>query len=465
MFHSKTCSKEFIAMKITSQLRWSVIGLAGVAFVSSVLAGLNMGSLRQDGVIVNKTGLVRGGGQRFTKLVLTKKSTDELVKTVDATIDGLLNGSKELELPKAKTKEFAAKLQEIKTEWNTLKQAGSAAQANPALQANLLEESEAFFTLTNEASTLAEEISINDVHFAGNLRWVILLVQLAALGYVWFIVMKAAKLLQGTVGEVASTSTQIASTLEQQERILAEQATSVSETTTTIEELGASSRQAAEQADASSAGAQQALQLSDTGSKTVAETMAGIEELGSKVTAIAEQIMRLSEQTDQISVISDLVADIANQTNMLSLNAAVEAARAGEQGKGFAVVAGEIRKLADQSKQSAEKIQSLVTEIQSSINSTVMVTDEGTKQANAGVKLAQSTAEAFSGVAGAINNVFLNSQQIALSAKQQAVAVQQVISAMNAINLGAKETATGVTQVKASTSILADSAKNLSKTV
>jgi methyl-accepting chemotaxis protein len=452
-------------MKITNQLRWSVVGLIGIAFVSTIIANLNIASLKQDGTVVNKTGLVRGGGQRFTKLILAKKSTDEVVQNIDKIIDGLRNGSKELELPKAKTKEFAAKLQEAQDAWNKLKQAGTTAQSNPANQAVVLEESETFFKITNELSTIAEENSVENVNVAGNIRWLLLFIQLAALGYVLFIVVKAAKLLQETVGEVASASTQIATTLEQQERILAEQATSVSETTTTIEELGASSRQAAEQADASSAGAQQALQLSDMGSKSVAETMAGIEELGSKVTAIAEQIMRLSERTDQISVISDLVADIANQTNMLSLNAAVEAARAGEQGKGFAVVAGEIRKLADQSKQSAEKIQGLVSDIQSSINSTVMVTDEGTKQANAGVKLAQNTAEAFNGVAGAINNVFLNSQQLALSAKQQAVAVQQVISAMNAINLGAKETATGVIQVKASTVNLADSAKNLSKTV
>ena len=232
------------------------------------------------------------------------------------------------------------------------------------------------------------------------------------LGLVWFIFMKAAGLLQGTVGTVATSSSQIASTIEEQERILAEQATSVNETTTTVEELGASTRQAAIQADASSTSAQEALASAQVGSRAVYETMSGIEELEAKVNAIANQIMRLSEQTEEISVISDLVADIANQTNMLSLNAAVEAARAGEQGKGFAVVAGEIRKLADQSKQSAEKIQGLVSDIQTSINASVMVTDEGTKKAQEGIKLAQSTAEAFEGISASINSVFTNSQQI-----------------------------------------------------
>jgi methyl-accepting chemotaxis protein len=156
-----------------------------------------------------------------------------------------------------------------------------------------------------------------------------------------------------------------------------------------------------------------------------------------------------------------VVADIANQTNMLALNAAVEAARAGEQGKGFAVVASEIRKLADESKKSAERIYQLVSDVQAAMNSTVMVTDEGTKTANSSILLAQGTADAFNSVAEAVNSVFLNNQQIALSSKQQAVAVQQVVSAMNAINLGAKETSAGIAQVKTATNQVNAAAKNL----
>jgi methyl-accepting chemotaxis protein len=159
--------------------------------------------------------------------------------------------------------------------------------------------------------------------------------------------------------------------------------------------------------------------------------------------------------------VSESVADLANQTNMLALNAGVEAARAGEQGKGFAVVAAEIRKLADQSKKSADRINSLVNEVQAAINSTVMVTDEGTKKATLGIELAEETGDVFAGIADSVNQVFLNTQQIAQSAKQQAVVVQQVVAAMNAINLGAKETAAGIVQVKDATSELSKAAQNL----
>jgi methyl-accepting chemotaxis protein len=175
--------------------------------------------------------------------------------------------------------------------------------------------------------------------------------------------------------------------------------------------------------------------------------------------------MRLSEQSGQIAEISGLVADISNQTNMLALNAAVEAARAGEQGKGFSVVSTEIRKLADESKQSAEKINLLIQNLQASMNSTVMVTDEGAKKTAYNIELAQRTAQAFNNVTEAINNVFVNSQQISLSAKQQAVAVQQVMGAMNAINLGAQETSAGINQVRVSTEQLNGAAKNLQAVV
>ena len=108
--------------------------------------------------------------------------------------------------------------------------------------------------------------------------------------------------------------------------------------------------------------------------------------LRQKIQMIAELILELSEHTQQIGNSISVVDDIAEQTNMLALNAAVEAARAGEHGKGFAVVAGEIRKLADESKQAITKITSLTNSIQYTTNSTVMATEEGSKEIESVVK-------------------------------------------------------------------------------
>jgi methyl-accepting chemotaxis protein len=280
-----------------------------------------------------------------------------------------------------------------------------------------------------------------------------------------WIINKASRQMLESSGLIASSTTEIAATVEQQERTAQQQAASVNETTTTMDELGASSRQSAEQAEAAAAGARQALALAEGGTRAVDRTLQGMDNLMEKVQAISDQILRLSEQTSQIGSISGLVSDLANQTNMLALNAAVEAVRAGEHGKGFAVVSGEIRKLADQSKKSAEKINALVQDIQNAINSTVMATDEGSKTVEEGVRIAQETATAFTGVTDAVNNVVLNSQQISFNVKQQATAIQQVVTAMNNLNVAARENASGVSQVRLGTQRLQDAAINLKEMV
>ena len=261
--------------------------------------------------------------------------------------------------------------------------------------------------------------------------------------------------------DLTASSNEIAATMEEQERTANLQAASVSETTTTMDELGASSRQSEEQAESASHAAQEVLQLADNGNQSVEETVSTMIDLKNKVAAIADQIVRLSEQTNQIGNISSVVSDLSQQTNMLALNASVEAVRAGEHGKGFAVVAEEIRKLADQSRQSASNIGSLVSDIQNAINTTVMVTDEGTKTVNAGLLVTERTANAFSGVLESVNNVAMNNQQIVLNIRQQGKAVQQVLQAMDSINQGAQQTAASLSQIKAGTATLAGTARDL----
>lgn len=267
------------------------------------------------------------------------------------------------------------------------------------------------------------------------------------------------------IKDVASTitvsSSEIAATVEQQERTIREQAEAVNQTTVTMDELGTTSRQSAEQAAASAAGAQQVLSLANNGTQVVQQTMAGMETLKEKVEAISDQITSLSQQTSEIGNISSLVKDLAQKTNNLALNAAVEAARAGEHGQGFSIVAREVRKLADQSKRSATEINALVSEIQSAINRTVVVTGEGTKTVEQGIVLTQGTADAFAGVAAAVSGVVQNSEQISMSAKHQAVAVQQVVANMNALNLGAQESAAGINQVRVTTQELSLAAQDL----
>jgi len=299
----------------------------------------------------------------------------------------------------------------------------------------------------------------------GSFKLVALVITILSLGIVLVIGIVIIKKLVFSIsqltGVVSSFSMQILSTIEEQERMISQQSFSVRETTVTIDQLNSSSQQSAQQAEGAAAGARQALERAEQGSKTVEKTLLEMGMLKVKVEEIAEQIISLNQQTNQIGNISALVTDLANQTNMLALNASVEAVRAGDQGKGFAVVAAEIRRMADESKKSAQNINRIVTDIQTAINSTVTVTNEGTKKVNIGVEIAQKTAEAFTDVSVAIEQVAVSSQQIALNAKQQANATQQIVEAMNSLNQGAAEVATGITQTKLGTQQLSEAALNL----
>ncbi|MCC3407845.1 MAG: methyl-accepting chemotaxis protein [Microcoleus sp. PH2017_10_PVI_O_A] len=267
------------------------------------------------------------------------------------------------------------------------------------------------------------------------------------------------------VRAIASSSSQIAVTVEQQERIASQQLYAVDRAASTMNELSESSKACASEAEAAAFGAAQALKLAAGGSQAVDNTLKEMATLTENVGAIQKQILHLSDQTDRIGNISSLVSDLANQTNMLALNAAVEAVRAGESGKGFAVVASEIRKLADRSKESASNINALVAEIQKAITSTATVTDDGTKTVENGVKIARKTADAFAGVAGAIDRIAANSKQISVTSKNQAIAIQDVVESVNSLHLATQETASGISQVKLGIAQLNQAAQNLKSAV
>ncbi|MCC3447397.1 MAG: methyl-accepting chemotaxis protein [Microcoleus sp. PH2017_39_LGB_O_B] len=280
-----------------------------------------------------------------------------------------------------------------------------------------------------------------------------------------FLASRTTRSVNHIVRAIASSSSQIAVTIEQQKRIASQQLYAVDRTATTMNELSESSKACASEAEAAAFGAVQALKLAAGGSQAVDNTLKEMATLTENVGAIQKQILRLSEQTDRIGNISSLVSDLANQTNMLALNAAVEAVRAGESGKGFAVVASEIRKLADRSKESASNINALVAEIQKAITLTATVTDDGTKTVENGVKIARKTADAFAGVARAIDRIAANSKQISVTSKNQAIAIQDVVESVNSLHLATQETAASISQVKLGIVQLNQAAQNLKSAV
>ena len=261
--------------------------------------------------------------------------------------------------------------------------------------------------------------------------------------------------------QLSAASSEIAATIAQHERTASQQAAAVNETSSTIDELSASSRQSAEQAANSAALAERSSTATVEGSNATQQAVDAMSSLKDKIGAMADQILHLGEQTGQIGNIATLLKDLAGQINMLALNAAVEAARAGEHGKGFAVVASEIRKLADQSKKSAEQTAVLVTDIQKATNSSIMMTEEGTRTVTEVTQLVRKVAELFNNLSSLAGSVNENAQQMMLNTKQQSAAFSQVVQATNSIAAGAKETVAGIGQTKVGVQNLNNAAENL----
>ncbi|MBK4729615.1 CHASE3 domain-containing protein [Oxynema sp. CENA135] len=273
--------------------------------------------------------------------------------------------------------------------------------------------------------------------------------------------------IEEAVRSISTSSHEIAATAQQQERNASQQSSFVRETTTSMNELDASSKTTAERAEEAAQGVFHILKL--VSGKTLdgfregssQEYRAGLgnedsfdrngSNLEMKVSQIALQMEILSEQLGQIDKIANLVSNLAEQTNMLALNAAVEAVRAGEGGKGFGIVASEIRKLADRSRKSAEQINTLVQDIQKATQATVTATKEGNQ-----------TVEV---VVGAIDEIVGSIQAISGNAREQAIAISQVVEAMHRLNLASGETATGIAQVRTGTQQLNTAILELRKLV
>ena len=263
------------------------------------------------------------------------------------------------------------------------------------------------------------------------------------------------------IAAISSSTNEILVTMEEHERTASQQSAAANETSATVTELSASSRQSAEQAANAAAVAEKASAATVQGGEITHQTVVAMGSLKDKIAAMSDQILRLGEQTGQIGSIATLVKDLSGQINMLAMNAAVEAVRAGEHGKGFALVASEVRKLADQTKKSAEQATVLVADIQKSTHSSIMMTEEGARTVSEVMQLAQKVAELFNNLSGMADSVNENSQQVMLNARQQSAAFIQVVEATNSIATGAKETAAGISQTKIGVQKLNEAAVSL----
>jgi methyl-accepting chemotaxis protein len=267
-------------------------------------------------------------------------------------------------------------------------------------------------------------------------------------------IQKSVNVFTSSASEIAAAATQVASGA-------AETATAVNETTVTVEEVKQTAQLSSQKSKYVSESAQKAVQISQSGRKSVEEAIEAMNRIREQMESIAESIVRLSEQSQAIGTIIATVNDLAEQSNLLAVNASIEAAKAGEQGRGFAVVAQEVKSLAEQSKQATAQVRTILSDIQKATSASVMATEQGSKAVEAGVKQSVQAGESVHKLAESIAEAAQTATQIAASSQQQMAGMDQMTLAMENIKQASEQNVTSTKQ----TEIAAQNIQELGQTL
>jgi methyl-accepting chemotaxis protein len=264
-----------------------------------------------------------------------------------------------------------------------------------------------------------------------------------------------------TSGQIASASNQLRSTAEQIATGAEEVASQTSTVATASEEMAATSGDIAQNCSMAAESSRQSSESASRGGAVVQETIAGMVKIAERVRNSAQTVENLGARSEQIGQIIGTIEDIADQTNLLALNAAIEAARAGEQGRGFAVVADEVRALAERTSRATREIGEMIKGIQAETKTAVRVMEEGVAEVEKGAMSSQQSGEALDMILQQISEVTMQINQIATAAEEQTATtseitmnVQQVTEVVHQTARGASETATAAAQLSSNAEML-----------
>lgn len=250
------------------------------------------------------------------------------------------------------------------------------------------------------------------------------------------------------VNVLASSSSEILASTTQVASSAAETNTAIAQTTTTVEEVKQTAQVSSQKAKSVSDSAQKTSQVAQNGRKAVEAAIDGMRRIQIQMESIAESVVKLSEQSQAIGEIIATVSDLAEQSNLLAVNAAIEAAKAGEQGKGFAVVAQEVKSLAEQSKQATTQVRTILNDIQKATTAAVLATEQGSKAVEAGVQQSTDAGAVIQLLEDSITEAAQAATQIAASSQQQVVGTDQVALAMENIKQASAQNAAGTKQAE-----------------
>jgi CHASE3 domain sensor protein len=262
--------------------------------------------------------------------------------------------------------------------------------------------------------------------------------------------------LQTAIAQVQGSSAELHSAASQQATGAREQASATTEISTTVKELLSTSRQIASSAQQVARVADDTAGAARTGNETVLRAQEAIDTVSRQVDSIVNHMLELGKRSQEIGGILDIINELAEQTNILAINATIESAGAGEYGKRFAVVAEEIRKLADRVGGATKDIRVLIDEIRAASNTTIMATEDGSKAVQSSAKQFSDVAGNFRRIAELVRANLDVAREIELSTQQQTTAVEQV-------NTAILEVAQTARQAESTSSLTLQTANQLSQ--
>ena len=268
---------------------------------------------------------------------------------------------------------------------------------------------------------------------------------------------------QQAASDVAAAATEIAASGDEMSHGLNEQTAQVTQISAAIEEMSASVNEVARKSADATRGAKESGNAASEGGKIVSSTIDGMQGIHDAVNASSESVIELGKRGEQIGEIISVINDIAEQTNLLALNAAIEAARAGEHGRGFAVVADEVRKLADRTTEATEEISGSITAIQAETDQAVSRMKTGTEQVVVGMARATEAGKSLNQIVVSANDVTGMIQSIAAAAEQQSAASSDIARNVASINTVSTQTAAGARESAMAAAELSNKAEQLKR--
>ncbi len=269
----------------------------------------------------------------------------------------------------------------------------------------------------------------------------------------------------GVTREVAGAATQIAASSEEMAQGMQQQTQQTTHVSSAVEQMSSTVVEVARKSSDAAGTADSAGQQANEGGRVVQQTVEGMKSIAAVVNESASAINELGKRGEQIGQVIGVINDIADQTNLLALNAAIEAARAGEHGRGFAVVADEVRKLAERTTQATEEVAESIKAIQTETSSAVERMSTGTERVDEGVRLAEQAGDSLSAIVEGSDRVATMIQSIAAAAEEQSAASEEIARNVEQINAVTKQSAEGAGQAAQAATQLSGKAEQLQQLV